>query len=162
MSPRSPSERLADLRYDARLLLEQTGDQEASLEALVAAAERDIRQSEAALSHSTDLGMDEVQHLLSEPLQRSAAAAVAARRLRASAQQQHAAARGWLARVDGAHTPGGPSPNAVLVVRDARVIAHTGNPSFDESPAAWLFAAVLATPATPETVLATVQRVSCR
>jgi hypothetical protein len=60
MSPRSPSERLADLQYDARLLVEQAGDQEASLEALVAAAERDMRYSEAAQSYSPDLGTHEV------------------------------------------------------------------------------------------------------
>jgi CheY-like chemotaxis protein len=44
--------------------------------------------------------------------------------------------------------------------RDARVIAHTGNPSFDTTPARTLFAAVLTKPATPAVVLATVQRVA--
>ena len=44
--------------------------------------------------------------------------------------------------------------------RDARVIAYTGNPSFNDSPARTLFAAVLAKPATPGTVLATVQHVA--
>jgi CheY-like chemotaxis protein len=42
--------------------------------------------------------------------------------------------------------------------RNARVIAHTGNPSFDESPTRWLFAAVLHKPAAPDAVLATVQQ----
>jgi CheY-like chemotaxis protein len=44
--------------------------------------------------------------------------------------------------------------------RDARVIAYTGNPSFDTSATARLFAAVLAKPTTPAVVLATVQRVA--
>jgi two-component system, cell cycle response regulator DivK len=44
--------------------------------------------------------------------------------------------------------------------RDARVIAYTGNPSFEDSPTRTLFAAVLTKPATPATVLATVQHVA--
>jgi len=44
--------------------------------------------------------------------------------------------------------------------RDARVIAYTGNPSFDNSPTRTLFAAVLTKPATPAAVLATVQQVA--
>jgi CheY-like chemotaxis protein len=44
--------------------------------------------------------------------------------------------------------------------RDARVIAYTGNPSFDDSPTRTLFAAVLTKPATPAAVLATVQQVA--
>ena len=103
MSLRSPFEQLADLRDDARLLIEQTGDQQAQLEALVASAESDVRQAEAALFQAGDV--DEVR-------------------------------------------------------RNARVIAYTGNPSFDESPTRLLFAAVLHKPATPHAVLATVQQVA--
>jgi two-component system cell cycle response regulator DivK len=44
--------------------------------------------------------------------------------------------------------------------RHARVIAYTGNPSFEDSPARTLFAAVLAKPSTPNAVLATVQQVA--
>jgi CheY-like chemotaxis protein len=44
--------------------------------------------------------------------------------------------------------------------RDARVIAYTGNPSFDDSPTRPLFAAVLKKPATLGAVLATVQQVA--
>ena len=226
MSSRSPSERLADLRDDARLLLEHAGDQEAELEALAAAAECDVRHAEAAVSHSADLGMDAVRHLLCEQLQRSEASAVAARRLCVGAHRQHAAARRFLGDVDGDQTADGPCPNAVLVVddisdirevlatvlegagfavrtaanglealiaayrmrpgvivmdvsmpvldgieatrlikavdviRDARVIAYTGNPSFDDSPTRTLFAAVLSKPAPPCDVLATVQRLA--
>jgi two-component system, cell cycle response regulator DivK len=44
--------------------------------------------------------------------------------------------------------------------RDARVIAYTGNPSFDDSPTRTLFDAVLQKPATPAALLATVQQVA--
>src|SRR6187397_3124893 len=115
MSLRNASEHLADLHHDARLLTEQADVQEAQLEALVAAAERDMRQAEAATSHAADdLGVDEVRHLLSAQLERSAAGAAAARRLLAGAHQQHAAARRLLAHL-GDDTAAVQSPNAVLV-----------------------------------------------
>lgn len=44
--------------------------------------------------------------------------------------------------------------------RDARVIAYTGDASFDDSPTRTMFAAVLAKPATPGAVLAAVQHVA--
>jgi len=207
-------------------LIEQAGDHEAQLEEFVAAAERDTRHAEAAVSHSAHLGMDEVQHLLSQQLQRSSAGAVAARRICVGAHQQHAAAQRLLAHLEGHQIADATSSNAVLVVddygdvrdilarvledagfvvrtaanglealiaayqmrpgvivmdvsmpvldgieatrlikaveetRDARVIAYTGNPSFDENPNRTLFAAVIAKPATPAAVLATVQRVA--
>jgi two-component system, cell cycle response regulator DivK len=228
MSLQIASEHLAELRHDARLLTEQADVQEAQLEALVAAAERDMRHAEAATLHAADdLDVDEVRHLLSAQLERSAAGAAAARRLLDGAHQQHAAARRLLAHLwdDSAAVQ---SPNAVLVAddyrdvrdqlarvledagfvvrtaanglealiaayemrpgvivmdvtmpvldgiettrlikagiatRDARVIAYTGNPSFDRSPARTLFAAVLTKPATPEAVVATVQQVAGR
>jgi two-component system, cell cycle response regulator DivK len=224
MSLRSPSEQLADLRDDARLLIERTVDQQAQLEALVASAESDVRQAEAALFQARDV--DEVRRLLSAQLHRSEAGAATARRLWASGRQQHAAARQLLAHLGDDHGPGPQRPNAVLVVddygdvrdvlagvledagfvvrtaanglealiaayemrpgvivmdvsmpvldgieatrlikageatRNARVIAYTGNPSFDESPTRLLFAAVLQKPATPHAVLATVQQVA--
>jgi CheY-like chemotaxis protein len=49
---------------------------------------------------------------------------------------------------------------AAETTRDARVIAYTGTPSFENSPARTLFAAVLTKPATPAAVLATVQQVA--
>lgn len=49
---------------------------------------------------------------------------------------------------------------AGATTRDARVIAYTANPSFEDSPTRTLFAAVLAKPASPAAVLATVQRVA--
>jgi DNA-binding NtrC family response regulator len=52
MSLRFASEQLADLRRDARLLIERAGDQEDQLEACVAATERDMRRAEAPVSHA--------------------------------------------------------------------------------------------------------------
>jgi CheY-like chemotaxis protein len=49
---------------------------------------------------------------------------------------------------------------AAEATRDARVIAYTGNPLFDNSPTRTLFAAVLTKPTTPSALLATVQQVA--
>lgn len=227
MSLRSASEQLADFRHDARQLIERAVDQEGQLETFVAAADQDVRHAEAALSHAADnLDGDEVGHLLSAQLERSAASAAAARRLLIGAHQQHAAARQLLAHLDSDRRTGARWPNAVLVAddygdvrdvlaavladagfvvstaanglealiaayemrpgvivmdvsmpvldgieatrlikagaatRDTRIIAYTGNPSFDVSPTRTLFAAVLTKPATPAAVLATVQHVA--
>jgi CheY-like chemotaxis protein len=51
---------------------------------------------------------------------------------------------------------------ASAATRDARVIAYTGNASFDDSLMGTLFAAVLVKPATPDALLATVQHVASR
>jgi two-component system, cell cycle response regulator DivK len=227
MSLRCASQQLADLRHDAQLLSERAGEHEDQLEAWVAAAEGDLRHAEAAVSHpAVDLDADEVRHLLSAQLERSAAGAAAARRLLAGAHLQNDAARRLLAHLHGNRRAGAQSPKAVLVVddygsvrdllarvlrdagfvvrtatnglealiaayemrpgvivmdismpvldgieatrliqageatRDARVIAYTGNPSFDNSPMRALFAAVLTKPTTPGAVLATVQQVA--
>lgn len=227
MPRRSAPERLARLPHNTQLLIKGIADHEAQLEALVAAAEEDLRQAEAAISHAAnDLDVGNVRHLLSGQLERSAAAAAAAKRLLAGAHQQHAAACRLLEDLDGGRSARAASPNAVLVVDDyghirdmvahvledagyivrtatnglealitayemrpgvivmdvsmpvldgveatrlikagkatrhARVIAYTGNPSFDDSHTRTLFAAVLTKPATPEAVLATVQQVA--
>jgi len=224
---RFPSEQLADLRHDALLLVERTGDQEGQLEAFVAAVDRDRRDAEAAVSHAADdLDVDEIRALLGEQLQRSAAGAAAARRLLIDGHQQHAAAVRLLAHLDVDQGFAAQRPNAVLVVDDygdirdtlarvlqgagflvrtaangldallvahemrpavivmdvsmpvldgieatrlikageatraARVIAYTGNPSFDDSPMRAMFAAVLTKPSSPDAVLATVQHVA--
>jgi CheY-like chemotaxis protein len=227
MSLRFASERLAHLCHEARLLTERAGDQEGQLEDFVAAAERDMRHAEAAVSRAADdLDVFEARHLLSAQLERSATGAAAAKRLLADAHQQHAAACRLLADLDGDPSAGPPGPSAVLVVddygdvremlacvladagfvvrtaanglealiaayemrpgvivmdvsmpvldgieatrlikaaeatRDARVIAYTGNPSFNDSPTRTLFAAVLTKPTTPGDLLATVQHVA--
>ena len=223
------SKQLADLRHDAQFLVERAGDQEGQLDAFVVATERDLRYAKAAVSHGADdVDVDEVRHLLSAHLERSAAGAAISKRLLVGAHQQHAAACRLLAHLDGVASARAQCPNAVLVVddygdirdvlarvledagfvvrtaanglealiaayemrpgvivmdvsmpvldgieatrlikageatRDARVIAYTGNPSFDDSPTRTLFAAVLTKPATPVAVLATVQQVAGR
>jgi CheY-like chemotaxis protein len=226
MSLGLPPDQLADLRDDAQLLIRETGDHEGQLDALVAVSDGDVRHAEAAISHAADLDLDDVRHMLAAQLRRSAASAATARRLRASAHQQHAAACRLLTHLGGDRAGAPQYPNAVLVVDDhgdvreavahvlqdagflvrtaanglealiaayemrpgvivmdvtmpvldgieatrlikavdatrhARVIAYTGNPSFDDSPTRMLFAAVLKKPATLGAVLATVQQVA--
>ncbi len=226
MSHRMPPDHLADLRDDAQLLIRGTRDHEGQLETLVAVSEGDVRHAEAAISHAADLDLDDVRHLLAAQLKRNAASVATAKRLCASAHQQHAAARRLLKHLGDDLGTSTQCPNAVLVVddhgdvrevvarvlqdagfvvrtaanglealiaayemrpgvivmdvtmpvldgieatrlikageatRDARVIAYTGNPSFDDSPTRTLFAAVLRKPATPGAMLATVQQVA--
>src|ERR671913_250473 len=93
MSLQSPSEQLVHLRDDVQLLIECTFDQEGQLEALVASAERDVRQAQAAVSDAANAEVDEVRRLLAAQLQRSAAGAATARRLCVDAHRQHTAAR---------------------------------------------------------------------
>jgi CheY-like chemotaxis protein len=219
------SERLANVRQHAQLLLESARDHEGQLEALVVAGEGDVGHSEAAVSRAADgLNPDEVRHLLAAQLERSAVGAAGARRRLLGAQELHAAASRLLQRLDGDGRA--KCPNAVLVAddygdvrellacaledagfvvrtaangleaflaayemrpavivmdlsmpvldgieatrlikavevtRDARVIAYTGNGSFDANPTRTLFAAVLHKPATPDMVLAAVRQVA--
>jgi CheY-like chemotaxis protein len=114
----SPSERLACLRHDARVLIERAGDQECQLEALAASAEQEMRHAEAAVSHATDLDVDQVRHLLSAQLQRIVAGVATARRLCLGAHEQHAAAGQLLAHLGGDYIGGTECSNAVLVVDD--------------------------------------------
>jgi CheY-like chemotaxis protein len=51
---------------------------------------------------------------------------------------------------------------AAEATRQARVIAYTGQPSFDDTSTSTLFAAVLQKPATPAVVLATVRHVAAQ
>ncbi len=225
MSPQSLPTRLAAVRTNAQLLLEYAEDHTGQLDAFVAAAEEDVRQAQAAVSHAADHGVDvdEVRHLLRAQLTRSAATATVARCLLAGAHQQHAAAQRFLAHLRDDHATGCRCSRAVLVVddygdirevvadvlqnagfivrtaadglealigayemrpnvivmdvsmpvldgleatrlikacdvtRDARIIAYTGNPAFEQSPARMLFAAVLTKPAAPEALLAAVR-----
>lgn len=118
MSLQSDDDHLTDLLHHARLLVERTGEQGDQLEALVASAERDVRYGEAALSQATGADVNHVRNLLSAQVQRSAAGAASARRIRVSAHQQHAAARQLLTHLDGACRAGDDHPHAVLVVDD--------------------------------------------
>jgi CheY-like chemotaxis protein len=228
MSLRFPSEQLVALRHDTQLALQRTGDHEDQCEALVASAEWDVRQAEAAVFCAATADAKHLRHLLAEHLQRTAASAATVRRLCVCAHKQHAAVRQLLANLTDDHHAGAQRANVVLVVddygdvreliacvledagfivktaanglealiaayemrpgvivmdvsmpvldgieatrlikasaatRDARVIAYTGNASFDDSLMGTLFAAVLVKPATPDALLATVQHVASR
>jgi len=134
MSLRFTSEQLSDLRHDARLLIERVGDQEGQLEALFAAAERDVLRAKEAVSHAAHLDLDHIRQLLSAQLQRSTAGAATVRQLCVGAHQQHASARRLLAHLGGAESAGARRQNAVLVVDDygevrevvARVLEDAG------------------------------------
>jgi len=226
MSLRFHSDRLALVRRDAQRFIQRAGNHESQLEALVAAAEGDLRRAETAKSGAADADVDQLRNMLSAQAERSAAGAAMARRLCASAHEQHCAARRFLVHLGADRGAVDEYSNAVLVVddygdvrdllacvlqnagfvvrtaanglealiaayemrpavivmdvsmpvldgieatrlikaieatRDARVIAHTGNPPRDDSLTGTLFAAVLQKPATPDAVLATVQRVA--
>ena len=224
MSLRFPSGHLAIVRRDAQRFIQRAGNHESQLEALVAAAEGDLRHAETARSEAADADVDQLRHMLFAQAERSAAGAAMAKRLCASAHEQHGAARRFLVHLDRGAVD--EYPNVVLVVddsgdirdlialvlqnagfvvrtaanglealiaayemrpavivmdvsmpvldgieatrlikaseatRDARVIAHTGNPSRDASLTGHLFAAVLQKPTTPDVLLATIQRVA--
>ena len=96
------SEQLTGIRDDARVLLERTADHEHGLEALVAAADLDLRDAEAALSDALVVarGGAELQGWLGMQLQRSQVGAQTIRQLWAGAHEQHVAAELLLARLD--------------------------------------------------------------
>ena len=224
MSLRFPSGHLAIVRRDAQRFIQRAGNHESQLEALVAAAEGDLRHAETARSEAADADVDQLRHMLFAQAERSAAGAAMAKRLCASAHEQHGAARRFLVHLDRGAVD--EYPNVVLVVddsgdirdlialvlqnagfvvrtaanglealiaayemrpavivmdvsmpvldgieatrlikasdatRDARVIAHTGNPPRDASLTGTLFAAVLQKPTTPDVLVATIQRVA--
>src|SRR5919106_438615 len=110
-----PSGQLAQLCSDTRLLLGRTSDHEDQFEALVASAEWDGRQAEAALFCAATADANHLRHLLAEQLQRTAASAATVRRLCISAHEQHAAVRQLLANLTGDHPTGAQRTNAVLV-----------------------------------------------
>jgi two-component system, cell cycle response regulator DivK len=165
------SERLANVREDAQLLLEGVRDHENQLEALVVAGEGDVGHAEAAVSRAADpnavLVADDygdVRELLACVLEdagfvvRTAAngleAFLAAYEMRPAVIVMDLS----MPVLDGIDATR--LIKAVGVTRDARVIAYTGNPCFDANPTRTLFAAVLLKPATPDVVLAAVRHVA--
>jgi hypothetical protein len=137
MPLRLASDQLAALRHDTRELLQRTSDHEDQCEALVASAEWDVRQAEAALFPAATADANHLRHLLAEHLQRTAAAAATVRRLGVGAHEQHAAIRQLLGNLTEDHHAGAHRPNAVLVVDDygdvreliARVLEDAGSSS---------------------------------
>ena len=132
MPLRFPSDHLASVRRDAQRFIQRAGNHESQLEALVAAAEGDLRHAETARSEAADADVDQLRHMLFAQAERSAAGAAMARRLCASAHQQHGAARRFLVHLDRGAVD--EYPNVVLVVDDsgdirdliALVLQHAG------------------------------------
>jgi two-component system cell cycle response regulator DivK len=120
------SEPLDRIRDDVRVLVEQAGYDEDHLEALVAAADTDMRRAVAELSHALDLtssSVGELRRTLRSQLQRSVDGARAVRQLRARAREHHILAVRLLSNVEDRSgeeplTEGRPSRHAVLVVDD--------------------------------------------
>jgi two-component system, cell cycle response regulator DivK len=171
MSLAFASERLANVRQDAQLLLEDTRDHQAQLEPLVVAGEGEVGRAEAAVSCAADpnavLVADDygdVRELLACVLEdagfvvRTAAngleAFLAAYEMRPAVIVMDLS----MPVLDGIEATR--LIKAVAVTRDARVIAYTGNASFDANPTRALFAAVLHKPATADVVLAAVRLVA--
>ena len=118
MPLRFPSDHLASVRRDAQRFIQRAGHHESQLEALVAAAEGDCRHAETARSEAADADVDHLRNMLSAQAERSAASAAMARRLCASAHEQHGAARRFLVHLAGDCGAVDEYPNAVLVVDD--------------------------------------------
>ena len=163
------SERLANVRQDAQRLRDGARDHDVQLEALVVAGEGG--HPEAAVSRAADpnavLVADDygdVRELLAHVLEnagfvvRTAAngleAFLAAYEMRPAVIVMDLS----MPVLDGINATR--LIKAVELTRNARVIAYTGNPSFDANPTRTLFAAVLQKPATPEVVLAAVREVA--
>jgi CheY-like chemotaxis protein len=121
------SHELLRVREDARTFVERAGEHERQLEALVAAAESDVRHAEFALSRCLDVAhgsLDDVQRMLGTQLQRVQSSAASVRHLCNSAREQHAAASRLLRCLDDdsgrddERTQERPCSDAVLVADD--------------------------------------------
>jgi len=117
MSLRFPSGHLAIVRRDAQRFIQRAENHESQLEALVAAAEGDLRHAETARSEAADADVDQLRNMLFAQAERSAAGAAMAKRLCASAHEQHGAARRFLVHLDRGAVD--EYPNVVLVVDDS-------------------------------------------
>ena len=117
MSLRFPSGHLAIVRRDAQRFIQRAENHESQLEALVAAAEGDLRHAETARSEASDADVDQLRNMLFAQAERSAAGAAMAKRLCASAHEQHGAARRFLVHLDRGAVD--EYPNVVLVVDDS-------------------------------------------
>jgi CheY-like chemotaxis protein len=127
MCPTFRSDPFSCIRDEARILVQRADVHEDSAQALVDAAERDVRTAEAALSHTFEMThecIDDLRSLLCAQLDRSLEGVERARHLRFAACEQHSAARQLLTHldrdpeIDAPRPVQSPSPHAVLVVDD--------------------------------------------
>jgi two-component system, cell cycle response regulator DivK len=114
----------ASIRDEARVLAERASDYKRHAESLVAAAEANVRDAEAALSDALDAThgcVDRLRSLLGTQLQQSLVGAATARQLCVGAREQQIAADQLLLHLDDSSIDGGrtePRDDAVLVVDD--------------------------------------------
>jgi CheY-like chemotaxis protein len=113
------------LRRDAHILVRRASDYENRVEALVAAAETDVRNAEAALSRAFDVtgtSIDQLRHLFAVEWRRQVDRAAIVRELRVGAHEQYVAARRLQTRLDADQRTDGQRHegrnNGVLVVDD--------------------------------------------
>jgi CheY-like chemotaxis protein len=128
MSLDSPSEHLVQVRDDARLLVTRTSAHKDHVEAIVDAAEQEVRSTELEIAGATRAGSEQLRALLGGQLLRATEHVRTARQLCASARQDHAAALRLLRHVD--HEWCADARNvawrvdAVLVVDDSAEVRH--------------------------------------
>jgi two-component system, cell cycle response regulator DivK len=130
MALRFPSEQLAYLCENARILVQRAAHHQNDLQALVAAAETEVRHAETALTYAlgeAEVPASRLRSLLSSHLQQRVHGADAARQLCIGAGEQHGVASRLLALLEAgsrpdAHPDEGPRHDAVLVVDDYRPV----------------------------------------
>jgi two-component system, cell cycle response regulator DivK len=119
----SYTEPIARAREGALTLVDESRAWQAEIQALAAAASRDMEAAKAELGRALDVSMSpigEVRSVLRDHLQRSIASVRAARRVLRGARRQHAAAAQLLSGLDSvaAVDDGAIRPETVLVVDD--------------------------------------------
>jgi len=130
MALRFPSEQLAYLCENARILVQRAAHHKNDLQALVSAAETEVRHTETALTYALgegDVPASRLRSLLSSHLQQSVHGVDVARQLRIGAGEQHVVASRLLALLEAdpipdAHPDERPRRDAVLVVDDYRAV----------------------------------------
>ena len=130
MALRFPSEQLAYLCENARILVQRAAHHKNDLQALVASAETEVRHTETALTYAlgeADVPASRLRSLLSSQLQQSVRCVDAARQLLIGAAEQHLVAARLLTLLNAdpstAARPDDRPPNdAVLVVDDYRAV----------------------------------------
>ena len=145
-------------------MIERAADQEGQLEALVASTESAVRQAEeGAVSQGEEVrdDQDDARDLLAIVLENAGFSVRTATNGLEALITAHDMRSGVIVMDVSMPVLDGLEATRLIkadnATRHARIIAYTGNPSFEDGSAERLFAAVLTKPATPAAVLATVQ-----